>query len=131
MERQMRVHLFLLSSRDDDQQRFKQFEDLAVANNIFVVQHGPNLTTGEMYDSTQCDELFKDGDLFVCNSGKTVGFLSKAWPVAVFGETGSLHLAAETIWREYPGVREAAKALAGTLEASNEATVKEVNPEYY
>jgi hypothetical protein len=69
--------------------------------------------------------------LFVCNSGKTVGFLSKAWPVAIFGETGSLHLAAPTIYNEYPGVLEAARALAGELEPSTEATAKETSSEYF
>ena len=127
----MRVHLFLQSSWKEKKHLVQMFEDLAVANNIFVVQHGPNLSTSEMYNTTQCDEQFKDGDLFVCNSGNTVGFLSGAWPVAIYGETGVLHLAAETIFQEYPGVREAAKALAGTLEASDQSTVNAADMEYF
>lgn len=128
----MRVHLFVRSNWAENSHLLEQFEMLAEEANIEVVQRGPNLSTGEMYDQTQCDEHFKDGDLFVCNSGKTVGFLSKAWPVAMFGETGSLHLAEETIYQEYGiSLLAAAKLLAGELEPSTEATAKQSAPNPY
>ena len=127
----MRVHLFVKSSWPEKEHLAEVFELRAVMNSLEIVQFGPNLSTGEMYDQTQCDEKFKDGDLFVCNSGKTVGFLSKAWPVAIYGETGSLHLAAETIWNEYPDVKFKAEMLAAGLEPSTEATAKQSDPEYY
>jgi len=51
----------------------------------------PQLNTAQMYDRTQTDMRFKDGSVFVCNDNKTIGMLSRAWPVAVYGETGELH----------------------------------------
>lgn len=50
-----------------------------------------DLSTARMYDVTQTADGFKDGTVFICNKGKTVGFLSLAWPVAIYGETGELH----------------------------------------
>lgn len=48
----------------------------------------PELSDGAMYDRTQTDENIKDGDLFVFNDFKTVGFLAEAWPVFLYGEEG-------------------------------------------
>lgn len=127
----MRVHLFLESGWKEKAHLITQFTERAEDADIEIVQRGPNLTTSEMYNVTQCDEKFKDGDLFVCNSGKTVGFLSEAWPVAIFGETGSLHIALGSIYDKYSGLFEAAKALAGDLERSTEATAtREVDDGY-
>lgn len=46
----------------------------------------PELDEGEMYNRTQTDEEIKDGDLFVCSEGKTLGFLAEAWPVRLFSK---------------------------------------------
>jgi len=128
----MRVHLFLESSWEEKKNLVKQFEERAAKNNILVVQRGPNLSTGGMYDTTQCNELFKDGDLFVCNSGKTVGFLDKAWPIALYGETGYLDLFVpekrDELIAQRAGLAEAAKALAEDMAMSTAATVKKSGP---
>lgn len=77
---------------------------------------GRNLSTGQMYDLTQTSEQFHDGTVFVCNNGKTVGFLSSAWPVAVYGETGELHnltkSGAETLKTQLPETFRVMKVLA-------------------
>jgi hypothetical protein len=46
-----------------------------------------------MYDLTQTDGEIKDGDLFICNGEKTIGFLMKAWPTVIEGERGELEQA--------------------------------------
>ena len=96
-----------------------------------------SLSTGETYDHTQCADDMKDGDLFVCNKGKTIGFLSKAWPIALFGETGSLHTITpgheEEIMGEYPGLLDSAfalmKELGIDLPAADESTAKKDDPD--
>lgn len=50
------------------------------------------LTTGIAYDASQTDLEIKDGDVLVATEEKVVGFLAKAWPVAVTAEHGHFHL---------------------------------------
>lgn len=68
-----------------------------------IIHDFRSLSPGEMYDVTQTNEDIKDGDVFVCWSGKegtaidptsapVVGFLMKAWPVHLFGEQHRLAL---------------------------------------
>jgi hypothetical protein len=48
-------------------------------------------STGEAYDATQTDDAIKDGDVLVVPSENVVGFLAKAWPVALSAEHGAFH----------------------------------------
>lgn len=48
-------------------------------------------STGEAYDQTQWDDNIKDGDVIVCNEGKSVAILVEAWPAIVKGERGEFH----------------------------------------
>ncbi len=50
-----------------------------------------DLSTGEAYDRTQWDDEVKDGDIIVCNEGKSVAILVEAWPTLVKGEEGEFH----------------------------------------
>lgn len=52
-------------------------------------------STGEAYDETQCNEDIKDGAVLVIREERVVGFLMKAWPVAVTKEYGNLHRTSE------------------------------------
>jgi len=82
----------------------------------------PELSTGAMYNRTQTDESFRNGDLFVCNGGETVGFLMSAWPTALYGLPGELHTFAPggrtKYAAEYPETFERAQALATNMEES-------------
>lgn len=51
--------------------------------------------TGDAYDSTQCDDSIKDGDVIVVESEGVVGVLIQAWPVAVTEKHGDLHTPVE------------------------------------
>lgn len=88
----------------------------------------PEYSTSEMYDITQTSEDIKDGDLFVCNGGGTVGFLMKAWPTALFGEVGYLELATpegvENFRKEYPETFARVEALRTNLFAADRSTVR-------
>ena len=79
-----------------------------------------NLSTGAMYDLTQTSGAIKDGDLFVCNAGKTVGFLMQAWPTALYGDVGALDRFApggkELYAAEYAETFERALALRTNLD---------------
>lgn len=46
-----------------------------------------------LYDRTQCEDGWKDGDIFVLEDLGIVGFLCEAWPVRLHGvdPTGELH----------------------------------------
>ena len=55
-----------------------------------IVYYFNDMSTSEMYDLTQIDDRIADGDVFVCNGGRTIGFLMKAWPILLKGELGSL-----------------------------------------
>ena len=81
-----------------------------------------NLSTTETYDLTQTSEKFHDGTIFVCNQGKTIGFLSRAWPVAMYGETGELHnltkSGAETLKTQMPEVFKKMEELASLFNLS-------------
>ncbi|WP_293000008.1 hypothetical protein [Nevskia sp.] len=46
--------------------------------------------TTEAYDSTQCDDRIKDGDVLVIADEGVVG-ICHTWPIAVTAESGSLH----------------------------------------
>lgn len=48
-------------------------------------------SSGDAYDATQTDETINDGDVLVVESERVVGFLVKAWPVAVTPEHGAFH----------------------------------------
>lgn len=48
-------------------------------------------STGEAYDRTQWDDEVKDGDVIVCNEGKSVAILVEAWPTIAKGERGEFH----------------------------------------
>lgn len=48
-------------------------------------------STGEAYDASQCRDDIKDGDVLTIPSEKVVGFLFKAWPIAVTPEPGEFH----------------------------------------
>lgn len=47
--------------------------------------------TGDAYDATQTDENIHDGDVLVVESEGVVGFLCKAWPVAITKARGAFH----------------------------------------
>ena len=47
--------------------------------------------TREAYDASMCDSEIRDGDVLVIASEKVVGFLNKAWPVALTVGHGELH----------------------------------------
>lgn len=49
------------------------------------------LSTGDAYDETQVNDDIKDGDIIVCNGGKSVAILVEAWPTSVKGEQGEFH----------------------------------------
>lgn len=55
--------------------------------------HRSNLSAGELYDQTQTDDSWSDGDIFVLESKGIVGFLMEAWPVILHGtdSSGELH----------------------------------------
>lgn len=48
-------------------------------------------STGEAYDQTQWDDNIKDGDVIVCEDGKSVAILVEAWPTIAKGEQGEFH----------------------------------------
>ena len=50
-----------------------------------------DLDTGDAYDRTQWDDDVKDGDVIVCNGGKSVAILVEAWPTIAKGEQGEFH----------------------------------------
>jgi hypothetical protein len=78
-----------------------------------------DLSTSEMYDLTQTSDDIHDGDVFVCNGGRTIGFLMQAWPTLIAGELGSLEQATvdgmANFRREYPETFGVAERLALTL----------------
>jgi hypothetical protein len=84
-----------------------------------TVHHHNDLRTTEMYDLTQTSDDIADGDVFVCNGGKTIGFLMKAWPTLLKGERGELEQATPegmvNFRAEYPETFAAAERLALTL----------------
>lgn len=84
-----------------------------------TVHHHNDLSTSEMYNLTQTSDAIADGDVFVCNGGKTIGFLMQAWPTLLKGELGSLERATAegmvNFRREYPETFAAAERLALTL----------------
>jgi hypothetical protein len=47
--------------------------------------------TTEAYNQTQCRDDIRDGDVLVIEREGVVGFLHKAWPVAITVEHGELH----------------------------------------
>jgi hypothetical protein len=47
-------------------------------------------TTGDAYDSVQCDDDIKNGDILVIPSENVVG-LAWTWPIAVTDNAGHLH----------------------------------------
>lgn len=51
------------------------------------------LSAPRLYDRTQTDSSIQDGDIFVLEDLKIVGFLMEAWPVILHGEdsSGELH----------------------------------------
>ncbi len=85
-------------------------------------------TTSEAYDITQTDDKTKDGDILVVDDGKTVGFLSKAWPVALFGETGHFHRiepgCEPSIFAEYAGLEYEATQVAALNDVSGRPLFK-------
>ncbi|MFE5851999.1 hypothetical protein ACFQ61_02065 [Streptomyces sp. NPDC056500] len=48
-------------------------------------------STDEAYDATQCRDDIRDGDVLVIEPEGVVGFLRRAWPVAITAEHGDLH----------------------------------------
>jgi len=58
-------------------------------------------STGEAYDSTQCRDDIRDGDVLVIEEERVVGFLVSAWPVAVTELHGELHGPLPAPAREY------------------------------
>jgi hypothetical protein len=85
----------------------------------FILFHNwPDLWTGESYDRTQWDESVHDGDVIVCDMGRTVAILVQAWPTVVFGERGEFHeLARHTSWAtlddgRYAGSYDVARSVA-------------------
>lgn len=44
-------------------------------------------TSGQAYDSSQCDDSIHDGDLLVVPSERALAILCKAWPVALTEQT--------------------------------------------
>lgn len=56
-----------------------------------VVHKFNQLTTGEAYDETQVNDDIKDGDIIVCNDGKSIAILVEAWPAIAKGERGDFH----------------------------------------
>ncbi len=69
-----------------------------------VTHSYPGYSTTEMYNLTQTNDAIRDGDLFICNKGETVGFLMQAWPTLLWGELGALEKAKsiESFRAEYP-----------------------------
>lgn len=51
------------------------------------------ISVGRLYDRTQTDPAFRDGDIFVLEDLRIVGFLCEAWPVILHGvdSSGELH----------------------------------------
>jgi hypothetical protein len=56
----------------------------------------------DAYDSSQCDDAIKDGDILV--TPESVAVLVQAWPVLVKGEPGEFHTLA-TSWETLEGGR--------------------------
>lgn len=48
-------------------------------------------SSGDAYDASQTRDDISDGDVLVVESERVVGFLVKAWPVAVSDEHGAFH----------------------------------------
>lgn len=67
----------------------------------FKVHFHNDLSTGEMYDLTQTSDDIKDGDVFVCNQDKTVGFLMGTRPTLIRGEKGELDSLTPEGWDVY------------------------------
>lgn len=71
------------------------------------------ISVRRLYDQTQTDDSIRDGDIFVLEDLRIVGFLCKAWPVILHGEdsSGELH-------RLLPGHRHPAEYDATIQEAA-------------
>jgi hypothetical protein len=54
----------------------------------------------EAYDLTQTSDEIKDGDVLYVPSENLVGFLAKAWPIAVIGKPENFHTAREESWSD-------------------------------
>jgi hypothetical protein len=77
-------------------------------------------STGDAYDSSQCLDQIKDGDLLIVPSEKVAGFLVQAWPCAVTDELGVFHALAEDLsWDEFEGGQYAASAKLAAEIAAN------------
>lgn len=48
--------------------------------------------SGSAYDASQCRDDIHDGDILVVVPEQVVGFLYKAWPVALTAEHGEFHV---------------------------------------
>jgi len=51
-----------------------------------------DLSASELYNITQTDDSFHDGDIFVLENLGIVGFLMEAWPVILHGTDSSKEL---------------------------------------
>ena len=51
-----------------------------------TVRFDADVDSGEAYDWTQCSDKIKDGDVLIVPSEGIVGFLYRAWPVAIKGQ---------------------------------------------
>ncbi len=101
-----------------------------------VVHFRQDLSTKEAYNWSQTSEDLEDGDLFVVNGGKTIGFLMEAWPTALYGQVGALELASPEgligFRKKYPRVMELAAQMAvgARLDQANLSTADKNSAEW-
>jgi hypothetical protein len=57
-----------------------------VQPNVITAPRIHRLDGDSAYDATQCDDEIRDGDVLVIAGAGVVGFLFKAWPVALRGD---------------------------------------------
>ena len=101
-----------------------------------VVHFRQDLSTREAYNWSQTSEQLEDGDIFVVNNGKTIGFLMEAWPTALYGEVGALELASPQgligFKERYPRVMELAAEMAvgGRLDPADISTADKNSAEW-
>lgn len=90
--------------------------------------------TGDAYDTTQCDESIRNGDVLVVSSEGVVGIMLEAWPTAITAEHGHFHALLspepgetyDTIWANMSQVGGGTKDYTASLEMAR-AFMKALN----
>lgn len=83
--------------------------------------------TGEAYDSSQCWDEIKDGDILSVPNERAVAVLIEAWPVAISENAGNFHAPSELLdWAKIPTTESGWKETKNYSE-SFEMAVNELN----